>query len=74
MRMAEALQALHLWWERCYSQKGIPVTMLKEQPVVQELLFARMGVPNSETAWFEAWNERMQEQYETLLLTFGEVS
>ena len=48
--------------------------MLKEQPVVQELLFARMGVPNSETAWFEAWNERMQEQYETLLLTFGEVS
>ncbi|MGB6020666.1 MAG: V-type ATP synthase subunit A, partial [Sulfurimonadaceae bacterium] len=74
MRMAEALQALHRWWERCYSQKGIPVTLLKEQPVVQELLFARMGVPNSETVWFEAWNQRMQEQYETLLLTFGEVS
>ncbi len=74
MRMAEALQALHVWWERCYSQKGIPVAQLKGQPVVQELLHARQGVPNSDTEWFTAWNERMQQQYETLLLGFGEVS
>ncbi len=74
MCMAEALQSLHAWWERCYSQKGIPVSQLKEQPVVQELLFARMGVANSETAWFTAWNKRMEEQYETLLLSFGEIS
>ncbi len=74
MRMAQALQALYEWWERGYRQKGIPAALLKEQPAVQELLFARMSVPNSETAWFEQWHKRMQAQYETLLLGFGEVS
>jgi len=74
IQMAEALRALHLWWERCFEQKGMPVTLLKEQEVVQELLFARLGVPNSQLAWFTKWHKRMEEQYETLLLTFGEVS
>jgi V/A-type H+-transporting ATPase subunit A len=74
MRMAQALQALHEWWERCYREKGIPVASLKEQPAVQELLFARMSVANSETAWFDQWHIRMQQQYETLLLRFGEIS
>ncbi len=74
IRMAESLKALNQWWERCFEQKGIPVTLLKEQEVVQELLFARLGVPNSQLEWFEEWNKRMKEQYETLLLTFGEVS
>ncbi len=74
IRMAESLKALNQWWECCFEQKGIPVTLLKEQEVVQELLFARLGVPNSQLEWFEEWNKRMKEQYETLLLTFGEVS
>jgi len=74
IRMAESLKALNQWWERCFEQKGIPVILLKEQEVVQELLFARLGVPNSQLEWFEEWNKRMKEQYETLLLTFGEVS
>jgi V/A-type H+-transporting ATPase subunit A len=74
IQMAESLRALHQWWERCFEQKGIPVTLLKEQEVVQELLFARLGVPNSQLEWFAKWHKRMEEQYETLLLTFGEVS
>jgi V/A-type H+-transporting ATPase subunit A len=72
--MAQALHALHQWWERCYSQKGIPVSVLKSQPAVKELLSAREGIANSETVWFEAWQERMEQQYETLILTYGEVS
>jgi len=72
--MAQALHALHQWWERCYGEKGIPVSVLKSQPAVKELLFSREGVSNSETVWFEAWHERMEQQYETLLLTYGEVS
>ncbi len=71
IRMAQALNALHIWWERCYSQKGIPVTLLKEQLVVQELLFARMGVANRDTVWFDAWHQRLDEQYESLLNGFG---
>jgi V/A-type H+-transporting ATPase subunit A len=74
MRMAQALRSLYQWWERGYRQKGIPVALLKGQPAVQELLFARLRVSNSETEWFEQWHKRMQEQYETLLLTFGELS
>jgi len=74
IHMAEALRALHQWWERCFEQKGMPVTLLKEQEVVQELLFARLGVPNSQLEWFAKWHKRMEKQYETLLLTFGEVS
>ena len=74
IQMAESLRALHLWWERCFEQKGIPVTLLKEQEVVQELLFARLGVSNNQLEWFPKWHKRMEEQYETLLLTFGEVS
>ena len=74
IQMAEALRALHQWWERCFEQKGMPVKLLKEQEVVQELLFARLGVPNSQLEWFIKWHTRMEEQYETLLLTFGEVS
>lgn len=74
MCMAQALQALHQWWERGYREKGIPAVLLKDQPAVQELLFARMSVPNSETVWFEQWHIRMQQQYETLLLGFGEIS
>ncbi|WP_415406164.1 V-type ATP synthase subunit A [Sulfurovum sp. CS9] len=74
IQMAEALRALHQWWEHCFEQKGMPVTLLKEQEIVQELLFARLGVPNSQLEWFAKWHKRMEEQYETLLLTFGEVS
>jgi V/A-type H+-transporting ATPase subunit A len=74
IQMAESLRVLHQWWERCFEQKGIPVRLLKEQEVVQELLFARLGVPNSQLEWFAKWHKRMEEQYETLLLTFGEVS
>lgn len=74
VQMAQSLRALHQWWERCFEQKGIPVKLLKEQEVVQELLFARLGVPNSQIEWFSKWHKRMEEQYETLLLTFGEVS
>jgi len=74
IHMAQSLRALNLWWKRCFEQKGIPVTLLKEQEVVQELLFARLGVPNSQLEWFTKWHTRMEEQYETLLLTFGEVS
>lgn len=74
MRMAQALRSLYQWWERGYRQKGIPVALLKGQPAVQELLFARLRVSNSETEWFDLWHKRMQEQYETLLLSFGELS
>jgi len=74
IHMAESLRALHQWWERCFEQKGIPVTLLKEQEVVQELLFARLGISNNQLEWFSKWHKRMEEQYETLLLTFGEVS
>ncbi|MEA3418745.1 MAG: V-type ATP synthase subunit A [Campylobacterota bacterium] len=73
MHMAKALRALHQWWKRCFEQKGIPVKLLKEQSVAQELLFARLGVPNSKTEWFDKWHDRMEKQYETLLMTFGEV-
>lgn len=73
MYMAESLQHLYQWWERCHTEKGIPVALLKEQHVVQELLFSRMGVPNSDTVWFDRWNERMQAEYETLLLSFGKI-
>ncbi len=74
IQMAQSLRALYLWWERCFEEKGIPVTLLKEQEVVQELLFARLGVSNNQLEWFAKWHKRMEEQYETLLLTFGEVS
>jgi V/A-type H+-transporting ATPase subunit A len=74
IQMAQSLMALNQWWERCFEERGIPVTLLKEQEVVQELLFARLGVPNNQLEWFEEWNKRMEKQYETLLLTFGEVS
>ncbi len=74
IEMAKALRDLHQYWERCFDEKGIPVTLLKEQEVVQELLFARQGVSNGELEWFAKWHTRMAKQYETLLLTFGEVS
>ncbi len=73
IRMAQALRTMHTWWVRCYEQKGIPVSLLKAQSSVQELLFARMGVPNSDTKWYDAWHQRLDAQYETLLLGFGEV-
>ncbi|KYJ86546.1 V-type ATP synthase subunit A [Sulfurovum riftiae] len=72
--MVEALNALYRQWEHCYEAKGIPVTLLKEQGTVQELLLARQGVRNEELEWFDSWNERMEAEYETLLLEFGEVS
>lgn len=74
VEMAVALKALHQNWERCFDAKGIPVRLLKEQEVVQELLFARLGVPNSQIEWFGEWHTRMESQYESLLQTFGEVS
>ena len=71
--MAKSLRDLYLWWERCFEQKGIPVTLLKEQEVVQELLFSRLGVSNNQLEWFAEWHKRMEKQYETILLTFGEL-
>ncbi len=72
--MAKALRALYGWWVRCFEAKGIPVATLQGQSAVQELLFARQGVKNDDLAWFSEWYVRMETQYETLLLKFGEVS
>jgi len=72
--MAEALKGLYRWWKRCSEEKGIPIKLLKDQATVQELLFSRLGVPNSETDWFEKWHSRMEKEYETLLLTYGGLS
>ena len=74
IRMAESLHSLYSWWKRCSEQKGIPIKHLTEQSVVQELLFSRLGVSNSETEWFDKWHERMEKEYETLLVTYGGVS
>ncbi len=74
IEMARALSALNKQWQHCFEEKGIPVTLLKEQEVVNELLFARLGVSNSQLEWFNEWHTRMEAQYESLLLTFGEVS
>jgi V/A-type H+-transporting ATPase subunit A len=74
MAMVKSLRDLHLWWERCFEQKGIPAKLLKEQSTVRELLSSRLGVPNSQTVWFNEWHKRMEMQYEKLLLSFGEVS
>ncbi len=74
IEMAGALSALNQWWQRCFEEKGIPVRLLKEPEVVQELLSARLGVSNSLLEWFSEWHARMEAQYESLLLTFGEVS
>lgn len=74
VEMAGALKALNQNWERCFDKKGVPVRLLKEQEVVQELLFSRFGVQNSQLKWFSEWHTRMEAQYESLLQTFGEVS
>jgi len=62
IRMAEALNALYGKWVQCFEAKGVPVSLLKEQKAVQELLLARQKVPNEDTEWFSDWNERMEEQ------------
>ena len=74
IEMAKALKALYGWWLQCFDAKGIPVSLLAEQSTVQELLFARQGVKNDDLEWFSQWHARMESQYETLLLKFGEVS
>ena len=74
MRMAQALKDLHVWWERCYDQKGIPIAQLRDQASVQKLHFSREGVPNNDLEWFDSWNKQMVQEYELLLSTFGELS
>jgi len=74
MRMAQALENLHEWWERCYSKKSIPISQLMAQSSVQELLLARESVSNAQIEWFDSWDEKMRQEYETLLRTFGEPS
>jgi len=74
IEMARALSALNKWWQRCFDEKGIPVRVLKEQEVVNELLSSRLGVSNSQLEWFSEWHARMEAQYESILLTFGEIS
>ena len=73
IEMVKALHALAQFWQRCFEEKGIPVKLLKEQEVVQELLLARLGVANNELEWFSQWHTRMEAQYENLLLSFGEL-
>jgi len=72
MCMAKALKTLYQWWQRCFDEKGIPVKLLKDQAAVGELLTARMEVSNSQTAWFDTWQTTMEEQYEALLISYGE--
>lgn len=74
IRMAQALKDLHEWWQRCHEQKGIPISELRAQLSVQELVFAREGVSNTQIEWFDSWNEKMIQEYEVLLRTFGELS
>ena len=71
---SQALKDINDWWERCYTQKGIPISQLRDQSCIRELLSSREGVENTDTNWFDSWQTQMTKQYEDLLQNFGEIT
>ena len=67
IKIAEILKTLHMWWETCLKEKGIPVKILKNQKIVEEIMRLRFieKIP-------EDIIDRIEETYKNLLKSYSE--
>ncbi|SNR61486.1 V-type ATP synthase subunit A [Desulfurobacterium atlanticum] len=67
IKIAEILKTLYQWWEACLKEKGIPIKILKEQKVVEEILRLRFVEKIPENII-----EKIEETYKNLLKSYSE--
>ncbi len=66
IKMAKVLRQLYDWWSRCLSEKGIPVKVLRSQPVVSDVARIRF-----QPDLLEGLLQRIIKTYEELLNNYG---
>ncbi|HHG75050.1 MAG TPA: V-type ATP synthase subunit A, partial [Persephonella sp.] len=72
MKMAEALKLIHRMWEKAFIQKGIPVSVLKNQPVITEFIRSKYEIKNDQVDMYDKIIKKIIDVYTDLISTYGE--
>ena len=72
MKMAETLKVIHRMWEKAFIQKGIPVSVLKNQPVITEFIRSKYEIKNDQVDMYDKIIKKIIDVYTDLISTYGE--
>ena len=72
IKMAKALKVIHQMWEKAFIQKGIPVSVLKGQPVITEFIRTKYEIKNEQAQMYDKIIKKIIDVYTDLISTYGE--
>lgn len=72
IKMAKALKIIHQMWEKAFIQKGIPVSVLKGQPVITEFIRSKYEIKNEQAQMYDKIIKKIIDVYTDLISTYGE--
>jgi len=70
--MARALKIIHQMWKKAFIQKGIPVSVLKGQPVITEFVRSKYEIKNDQVEVYDRIIKKIIDVYTDLISTYGE--
>ncbi len=72
IKIANIIFLIDTLWKKCLDEKHIPITVLKEQEVIDEFIKSKYSVKNEDIEFFDDLYKSIKERYENLLVSYGE--
>ncbi len=72
IKMARVLKKIHQMWKRAYYEKKIPVSVLRSQPVISEVMKSKYEITDKDIEYYDKLLKKIEDEYESLIYTYGE--
>ena len=72
IKMARVLKKIHQMWKRAYYEKKIPVSVLRSQPVISEVIKSKYEITDKDIEYYDKLLKKIEDEYENLIYTYGE--
>jgi len=72
IKMARVLRKIYQMWKRTYHEKKIPVSILRSQPVISEVMKSKYEITDRDIDYYDKLLKKIEEEYESLIYTYGE--
>lgn len=72
IKMARVLKKIHQMWKRAYYEKKIPVSVLRSQPVISEVMKSKYEITDKDIEYYDKLLKKIENEYESLIYTYGE--
>lgn len=69
--VAELLHLIDGFWQRCLEERQIPMSVLKEQEVIERFIHSKFKVENQNEKFFQNLEKSIIECYDNLLVNYG---